>query len=249
VGDDEVSGLALVVGGDEGESGAGDKGTPGFVEVGTEGEAIDGRTIARDVGENGEHGTGRFYRSVELEREFGGPGRVSESTIGKDEVALRETLEDPTLDVLAALVGVPVVPRRVGDAALDDVSLEETEVLDVDEGERAILASFGKGLRTSLDEIAGVRFDQRDRVRLDGDDLCESPVVGLDISRRGSLDVEDGSSASGSPVVDGQVVVLIDRGSASRVYRRRRGRRRRTGRDRSRRHDEKRCVELCREIV
>jgi hypothetical protein len=240
--DDEVSGQTLVVGGDEGESGAGDNGAAEFVEVGTEGETINESAIARDVGENGELGTGRFYSSVELEREFGSTGSVSEGTIGEDAVALRETLEDPTLDVLATLVGVPVVPRRVGDAALDDVSLEEAEVLDVDEGERAIVASFGKGLGTGLDEIAGTRFDKSDGVRLDGDDLCERPVVGLDIIGRGVLDVEDGSGTSSRPVVDGQVVVLLDRGSASRVYRRRRGRRRRTGRDRSRRHDEKRCV-------
>jgi hypothetical protein len=82
-------------------------------------------------------------------------------------------------------------------------------------------------------------------VRLDEDDLCESPVVGLDISRRGSLDVEDGSGAGSRPVVDGLMVVLIDRGSASRVYRRRSGRRRRTGRDRSRRHDEKSRRVVC----
>ena len=201
--DDEVSGLSLVVGGCERESGSGDKGSTRFVEVGTKGEAIDGRTIAREDIENGEHATGRFHSGVELEGEFDGAGSVGESAIGKDEVALRETLEDPTLDVLTTLVGVPVVPRSIGNTALDDVSLEETEVLDVDEGERAILASFGKGLRTSLDEIAGDRFDESDGVRLDGDDLSESPVVGLDISRRGILDVEDGTSPSSTGVGPG----------------------------------------------
>jgi len=78
--DDEVSGFA-VVGGDERESRTGDKGTPGFVEVGTEGETIDGRTITREDIENGELGTGRFHSSVELEREFGSTGSVGESTI------------------------------------------------------------------------------------------------------------------------------------------------------------------------
>jgi hypothetical protein len=124
--DDKVSGLSLRIGGRERESSAINRRSTRFVETETESETIERRTRrVLDVGENGELRTGRFDFSRERKGENISARGVSKSTTGKDEVALREAFQDPTLDVLAALVGVPTIPRGVRDAALKDVTLVE----------------------------------------------------------------------------------------------------------------------------
>ena len=77
---------------------------------------------------DGEAGTGSDDGSVESCGEFISAGVISDFAVRDDEVGLGETLLNPSLDVLSALIGVPPVPRDKGDTTLDEVALVETEV-------------------------------------------------------------------------------------------------------------------------
>jgi len=140
------------------------------------GVAEDRESITRP--KDGEVGTGSDDGGgVEVGGEFISAGVISDFAVRDDEVGLGETLLNPSLDVLSALIGVPPVPRDRGDTALEEVALVETEVRNVDESARSVGASFSEGLRACLDENTRPGLNESDGVLVDADDFGESPVV------------------------------------------------------------------------